>query len=309
MKALSITHQHALAVITAEASRFAPGSTIRVLDAGCGNGSMIEYLQTMLPQVCPEYSWELYGYDVADHGVQENPDFISAAVAGLGQALPAVEWRQRIQTISTSELWPYKDGAFHVVVSNQVLEHVNDPRHFFSEIRRCLREDGFSAHIFPVKSQLQETHIHVPLAHWIVNHDLLVSWIKFWNRVGLGRFKTYNQPGDSLGAFAAKEADRLTYYCRYMKAHEFLRMCKDAQLRPSFRYTRSMYWAKVRSVLRMKPRLVYASKRSYALDWAAFHLLKFCAGITLFLDKSNAVAIKYTDFARSTASRSSLQHE
>ncbi len=293
MKALSITHQHALSIIAAESSRFSAASTIRVLDAGCGNGSMIEYLQTMLPEIRPSYRWEVYGYDVADHGVQENPEFISAAVQHLSDTIPGIQWGPRIQTISVTDLWPYKDGAFNVIVSNQVLEHVNDPVHFFSELRRCLADDGFSAHIFPVKSQLMETHIKVPFAHRIENHDLMRIWIKFWNLVGFGRFKTYNQPGDTLEQFAEKEADRLTYYCRYIRAHELLRICKDAQLRPSFRYTRSMYAAKIRALLRRTPRLAYSPQRSYFLDWLLFHVLKYAAGITLFLDKTNTVSIKY----------------
>jgi 2-polyprenyl-3-methyl-5-hydroxy-6-metoxy-1,4-benzoquinol methylase len=165
MKAVSITHQHTLAVITAECSRFDSGETIRVLDAGCGNGLMVQYLQTMLPEIAPQYRWEVFGYDVADHGVQENPEFISAAVKQLKDVLPEIPWEQRISTISVNEPWPYKNGAFHVIVSNQVVEHVNKPEPFFSEIHRCLDENGFSSHIFPLKTTFHEGHINVPYAH------------------------------------------------------------------------------------------------------------------------------------------------
>lgn len=295
MQATSMTHQHALGVILAEGLRFDPGTTIRILDAGCGNGSMIKYLQIMLPQADPSRRWELYGYDVADHGVQTNPEFISEAVRELNTSIPEIQWEQRIATISVKEAWPYKDGAFDVIISNQVVEHLNEPIQFFSELHRCLQPKGFSAHIFPLKTQLHETHIRVPFAHWIINHQLLHAWIKFWNRVGFGRYKTYNQPGDTFEQFCEKEADRITYYTRYMKYREFLQLGKDLSFRPSFRYSQDIYYAKLRALFRMQPRLAYKAERNNFVDWWFAQLLKFGPVMTFFLDKNNSVAIKYAD--------------
>ena len=304
MQPISITHQHVLAITSSQAERFSPGATIKVLDAGCGNGAMIQYLQTVLPEVCPQFHWEVYGYDVADHGVQTDPDFMSGAVRHLNQALPEVQWEHRIATISSGGPWPNKDASFDVIVSNQVVEHLNRPAQFFSELHRCLTEDGFSAHVYPVKTQMFEGHIRVPFAHRIMNHGLLTAWIKFWNHVGFGRFKTYNQPGDSFQTFCEKEADRITYYTRYMTCTEFLQMAKDLNFRPSFRFIQDVYFAKLRSVLRMKPKLVYSARRNNFLDWCWTQLLKYGMIMTLFLEKKNTVLIKYADASRT----SSLAH-
>src|SRR5438477_403658 len=42
--ATSLTHQHLLSVLVTEADRFPSGSVVRVLDAGCGDGVLMDYL-------------------------------------------------------------------------------------------------------------------------------------------------------------------------------------------------------------------------------------------------------------------------
>ena len=37
---------------------------------------------------------------------------------------------------------PFKDGSFRVVTANMVVEHIADPKHALSEIRRVLQKDG-----------------------------------------------------------------------------------------------------------------------------------------------------------------------
>jgi hypothetical protein len=122
---------------------------------------------------------------------------------------------------------------------------------------------------------------------------MLIAWIKLWNRIGFGRFKTYNQLGDSFQTFCEKEADRITYYTRYMTYSQFMTLAKDLGFRPTFRYTQEIYVAKLRSLVRRDAKLKYSSHRNHFMDWLWAHFLKHVGPMTYFLDKRNTVRIKY----------------
>ncbi len=87
-RASSITHQHLLSVVNTELCEAIPGRTVRILDAGCGNGKVVAYLTRALGILHPEVEWEVYGFDVHDHGVQaegyiqQTLDFLHSEVPG-----------------------------------------------------------------------------------------------------------------------------------------------------------------------------------------------------------------------------------
>jgi hypothetical protein len=71
---ISITHRHILAVINSmllNESVLGQKDTIRIMDAGCGNGKLLFFLHKYLPIFNTDKKFLLYGYDVIDHGVQE----------------------------------------------------------------------------------------------------------------------------------------------------------------------------------------------------------------------------------------------
>ncbi len=49
-----IVYDHMLAIVNTECGRFDPGSTVRILDAGCGSGSLMQWLREKLPELRPE---------------------------------------------------------------------------------------------------------------------------------------------------------------------------------------------------------------------------------------------------------------
>jgi SAM-dependent methyltransferase len=65
-----------------------------------------------------------------------------------------------------------------VVLSHDVLEHVEDPRISVAEIRRVLRPGGLSVHVFPVYFWPMSHHldyiVHLPGLHWIFSPRTLV---------------------------------------------------------------------------------------------------------------------------------------
>jgi ubiquinone/menaquinone biosynthesis C-methylase UbiE len=73
---------------------------------------------------------------------------------------------------------PYPDGSFHLVLSHDVLEHVQDPPSSIAEIRRVLRPGGLSVNVFPVYFGAMSHHLDyvasVPGLHWVFSPRTLV---------------------------------------------------------------------------------------------------------------------------------------
>jgi SAM-dependent methyltransferase len=65
---------------------------------------------------------------------------------------------------------PFEDGAFDVVLSNHVIEHVGGPAdqlHHLSEIHRVLQRDGACYLAVPNRWGLVEPHFRLPFLSWI----------------------------------------------------------------------------------------------------------------------------------------------
>jgi SAM-dependent methyltransferase len=272
MQAKSTTHEHLLSVVATEAARFPKGSTVRVLDAGCGRGDLMTFLDAHLPRLRPELRFEVRGFEVTDHGRPNDRRL-----------------RSDIDCVSVRDPWPYPDESCDVVISNQVLEHVGDPPHFFRELHRVLRTGGFSAHLFPLKHCFWEGHLHLPLAHRIRNRDLLRAYIRLASCLGLGRFPDHSRAlGTTLDAFAEQHADFMIFFTRYLSYRQALELAQAHHLRGSFRYTGEYYGRVIRKKLfRRAPPLGYNPRRSALADWLAVMFWRHAIGVTLFLEKIN----------------------
>ena len=98
-------------------------SGLRILDIGCGNGDISEYLSTANDQ---------YAVDVQDRRRPANRSF---------------EYRP-----VDSERLPFEDGFFDAVISNHVIEHVPDQPLHLREIHRVLRRGGVAYLATPNRS-------------------------------------------------------------------------------------------------------------------------------------------------------------
>jgi SAM-dependent methyltransferase len=277
-RALSVTHQHLLSLVVTELGRPGSNAPLRILDAGCGDGLLLDYLAQCLQRIFAGTSFEFYGFDVFDHGVQP-PDYFRQTVSMLSGKHPDKPWRERLTLISARDPWPWPADFFDIVVSNQVLEHVHDPGHFLSELHRTLRSDGFSAHLFPLRHVLVEPHLHLPLVHWIGDRNAAHRYVLLLTGLGLG---ARHRGAESVPSFAARQTAYLAENVNYLTSTQILELAAANDLRASFRYTADLYSAKLRSVLRQAPVLRYRSGTTWAAGMT-FALLKHVAMVTLVL--------------------------
>jgi SAM-dependent methyltransferase len=282
----SITHLHLLnAVVTEIIGRnLGIDGPVRILDAGCGNGHLAGYIYNNLSAMFPEHTIEVHGYDVGDHGVQEK-DFFSDTLTWCKASCPDVPWEERLKLIRHDEEWPFTSSFFDLVVSNQVLEHVWDHGHFFSENYRVLKEGGSGVHLFPLKHYVYEGHLLLPFVHRISDWHVLKSYIALLSRIGLGKYR--DRKDTSIDEFSERHADYMTFYTNYLGYSELMAIVKRCQLRPSLKYTPYFYLHKLSSIFRKNAIIDLKKYRSGKFCGFVNHALKYVSSITLFVEKKN----------------------
>ena len=254
----SITHLHLLASLISE---MRGRRALRVVDVGCGDGRLTAYLRASIPALLPDCHVDVCGFDVSDRTPHGN-DKLSAGTP----------------TVKIGEAWPYDDVSVDVILSNQVLEHVFDHEFFFRQVARCLKPNGASIHLFPLKSVIYEDHVGIPLAHRIRNRH----WIRLMARIGFfDQARAIALPNPDHRDFAECAVDYLNKYTNYVGRREIKRLARDAGLHASFRYTPRIYSAKARSISNAPARYYYPNTPRLDELWSRIGAL--VAGITLVL--------------------------
>lgn len=119
----------------------------RVLDLGCGSG----YGSAQIARTAAHVT----AVDVADEAI----DYARQQFAGGN-----LEFR----TIDPTAPLPFSKASFDVVLSFQVFEHVSDPAHYLSEVRRVLVPEGQlvlvtpdrSTRLLPFQRPWNRWHVH-----------------------------------------------------------------------------------------------------------------------------------------------------
>ncbi len=153
--------------------QWAPLDGARALVDGCGVGMYVRSLQGQGAQV--------WGLDVEHEHVMEA--VANAPDAGLCQA--------------TGEALPYPDGVFDLVLSHEVIEHVQDDRAYAAEMVRVLQPGGRAITFCPNRLYPFETHGHywrgqyhfgnTPVINWLPNplRNRLAPHVRAYTRAGL----------------------------------------------------------------------------------------------------------------------------
>jgi len=182
--------------------RAAEQPSIRVLDFGCGKGEIVSALR--------DHDIDAYGADVFYSG----STFRAEMAGDLFQA-------GRMRVIESDGRVPFQDDFFDLVISNQVLEHVEDLETATREIYRVLAPDGIAYHHFPSREVLREGHIGIPLAHRLPAGPTRHGYATFLRRIGRG-FHRDSRPAPVWAAESLEWIDSYTTYRPYQEIRRIL---------------------------------------------------------------------------------------
>lgn len=140
---------------------------VKVLDVGCGRGDRVAWLL--------EQGWDAYGADV--EYVEQGDRWLEEQGHGAG----------RLRVIDNYRL-PFADEApFDLVLSYQVMEHIPHFDHFVAGITDIGRTGTRGLHVCPGAWMPVETHMQLPLVHWLPKGKARAAAIRAELAVGLGR--------------------------------------------------------------------------------------------------------------------------
>ncbi|KAB1501325.1 methyltransferase domain-containing protein [Corynebacterium sp. 320] len=122
-----LPHAHATAFLLPHLT-----ATTRLLDLGCGHGSLTLDLAAHVESLSGAAS-QVTGVDI-------NPDAIATATTAAAERESAVSFTQ-----GNADALPFEDNSFDVVFASQVLHHVPDPVAALRECARVLAPGGLIA--------------------------------------------------------------------------------------------------------------------------------------------------------------------
>lgn len=164
----------------------------KVLDFGCGRGATVRALRAA--------GFDAYGADKFFGGM----DWTSLHADDL------VEQRC-IRRIEADGRLPFPDGSFAFIVSDQVLEHVDDLEQVVRELKRVLAPGGRMYHQFPTREVIREAHFGLPYIHRMPPR---LRWVTMYllRRLGFGK---HTAEAGTARQWATTKGQWLDDYCRY----------------------------------------------------------------------------------------------
>ena len=139
-----------------------PNGGRHVLDAGCGDGAFLAFLNRL--------SFRVTGIELAE-----------AAAARARRRCPAAD----IQIASLEEPLPFDDESFDAVLFSEVLEHLFDVHGALAELNRVLKPGGLLLLTTPYHGLVK--NVLIALVAFEGHYDPVRSPIRFFTRQSLDR--------------------------------------------------------------------------------------------------------------------------
>jgi len=141
-QAYTLSSQERAGEILQILKRFTDLSNKRILDIGCGQGLITASLG--------QYADDIVGLDINVRYLQE-----------------ASRHSQLQFLLADATCLPWRDKTFDIIICNDVLEHVPDPRQVIREIGRVTRESAVIFLQCANKYQIVEPHFLLPFLSWL----------------------------------------------------------------------------------------------------------------------------------------------
>lgn len=162
-----------------------------VLDLGCGYGGRTVYYAL---EGAPK---EVVGTEISGMMVDR--------CRALADQEGAVNTRF---LVGFAEDLPFRDGSFDLIVSYDVLEHVQDPVRAYEEMARVLRPGGEAWLVFPTYLGARSSHLdyltQVPLLHRVFDPDAIIDVVNEFLTADPDRYGVKPQPRPAVGALGRR---------------------------------------------------------------------------------------------------------
>jgi SAM-dependent methyltransferase len=173
---------------------------MKVMDFGCGEGRLVN--------AALKQGFDAYGCDLYD--VKYSSDWEGrGVVSGLKE-------EARLRKIEEPYRLPFDDASMDAIISDQVLEHVQNYPEAVAEMHRILRPGGVFLHAFPSRYRPVEGHIFVPLASFFRPR----WWLWLWATLGV---RNEVQRGLRAREVVNRNAHFLKHGTNYLTAREIKR--------------------------------------------------------------------------------------
>jgi SAM-dependent methyltransferase len=170
----------------------------RVLDYGCGAGRLVA--------AGLEEGLDISGADVYYGGSKTRDE--AQAKGLLGGAIREMR----------GGALDFPGESFDLVVSNQVLEHVEDLPATLAEMHRVLKPGGSVLSLFPSRDVFREGHIGIPFSHWFPRDSRARFWYT-WALRAIG-FGTWKEQAPTSRQWAIDKLAWIDTYTRYRSRRE-----------------------------------------------------------------------------------------
>jgi ubiquinone/menaquinone biosynthesis C-methylase UbiE len=142
--------------------------TLKVLDWGCGRGSDVLHLLSL---------------GVQAFGAEPSADTIERGKPVFESA--GLDHSAIIKQIASDNSTPFADATFDMLISYQVLEHVEHIDTAAREMFRVMKAGGTAVHLYPSHRRPIEGHLFMPLVHWLPKNRLRYSAIRLCTQFGI----------------------------------------------------------------------------------------------------------------------------